>query len=64
LFFDRGAGGEFRVESKSVFDEVVKQAKLIAKKKSLGGNASTMAARAFKEQTQVILAHAMNEEYY
>ncbi|KAL4494069.1 hypothetical protein ABPG72_016025 [Tetrahymena utriculariae] len=63
-YFEKGAGSELFVQNKELFKEIVDISKRILKKDGLGGNASTMAARAFKEGTKVILGHAMNKKFY
>lgn len=64
FYLHKGIGDERYVVSKELFDTLKKAAEKVAREKDLGGNASTMAVRAYMEGCFVKLGFPINEEYY
>ena len=63
-FYINGSGVELFMSNRTEFEKLISIAKKNFKRQSLGGNAVTMAYRAFIEGTDVLLGAEINKQYY
>lgn len=63
-YISRGLGDERFVNSQPLFNQLRQAAEKVAKEIDLGGNASTMALRAFLEGCKIKVGFPLNREYY
>jgi ADP-specific Phosphofructokinase/Glucokinase conserved region len=63
-YISRGVGDEKRVENKKLFELIKTVATKHARELDLGGNASTMALRAFLEGCRMSIGFPLNTEYF
>lgn len=63
-YVSKGIGDERYVADKQLFEEIKQAAYKHAKDVDLGGNASTMAARAYLEGCRLKVGFPLNEEYF